>query len=422
MLDRNHEPGAKAAPGKKPSIAIVVQRYGSEIGGGAELFCQLTAERLRRYYDIEVLTTCAKDYTTWKNEYAAGLSEVNGISVRRFPTECERDVARMQSISDKIFWREHTDRDEMDFFRYQGPCTPGLLDYIRTERTAYDAFIFITYLYYPTVMGLPLVGPRAVFVPTAHDEAPLYLNYFDRVFQSTPHMVFLSEEERFLVGRRFALNSDAGPVIGVGIERRWSTPDETGWRVLKEQLGSSKVVTYVGRVDAGKGCDKLIDFFLRYPRARHPEGVKLLLLGRSVMDVPVHPDIIAPGFVSDYVKDQALAASCVSVAPSTTESLCMAALESWYLGCPVLANGDCDVLVGHCLRANGGLWYENEEEFDCALDRFLTNESMARTLGRQGQEYVQSRYRWSAIEKVWRDVLDPVIASSAVAGETTPSV
>jgi glycosyltransferase involved in cell wall biosynthesis len=397
----------------KPKVAIVVQRYGLEIGGGAELFCQLTAERLCKYYDIEILTTCAKDYRSWRNEYKPGLSQVNGIPVRRFATSGERAVEKMQEAERKIYWREHTGQDEMDFFRFQGPYAPDLLDYIQRYCGSYEAFVFITYLYYPTALGLSLVGPRAVFVPTAHDEAPLYLNHFDRLFHVTPHMVFLSEEERHLVRRRFALNSSIGAVIGVGIEQRWSDPDEAGWRALKEQLGDAKVVTYVGRVDAGKGCQNLVDFFLRYPRSRHKEGVKLLLLGRKAMELPDHPDIVASGFVSEYVKDRAVASSCVSVAPSTTESLCMAALESWYHGCPVLANGHCDVLVGHCLRSNGGLWYENYEEFSSALERFLTNERMARTLGRQGQQYVRSRYEWGAIEQAWRGVLDPVISLSS---------
>lgn len=65
-------------------VALVVQRYGLEVNGGAELLCRMIAERLASRHSVEVLTTCAVDYVTWKNEYAPGLAEVNGIPVRRF--------------------------------------------------------------------------------------------------------------------------------------------------------------------------------------------------------------------------------------------------------------------------------------------------------------------------------------------------
>ena len=128
------------------------------------------------------------------------------------------------------------------------------------------------------------------------------------------------------------------------------------------------------------------------------------------MNIPDHPDIIAPGFVSDYVKAKALSVSTVSVASSPFESLCMAALEAWYHGCPILVNGQCRVLVGHCQRSNGGLWYENYEEFEAALSRLLTDQNLRRALGSQGQQYVRENYSWTRIETVYRQVLDRVIA------------
>ena len=53
-------------------VAIVVQRYGAEINGGAELHARYVAERLARHVQVEVLTTCATDYVTWRNSLPAG--------------------------------------------------------------------------------------------------------------------------------------------------------------------------------------------------------------------------------------------------------------------------------------------------------------------------------------------------------------
>ena len=73
-------------------IAFIVQRYGTEILGGSEYHCRLVAERLTARHHVEVLTTCAREYTTWANEYPEGADRVRGVTVRRFATSRTRDL------------------------------------------------------------------------------------------------------------------------------------------------------------------------------------------------------------------------------------------------------------------------------------------------------------------------------------------
>ena len=89
-------------------IAFVVQRYGIEVNGGAELLCRTVAEHLSRYVSIEIITTCAIDYVTWNNEYPAGSSVLNNVKIHRFPVEFPRDITKFNNFSDFIFKHDHT--------------------------------------------------------------------------------------------------------------------------------------------------------------------------------------------------------------------------------------------------------------------------------------------------------------------------
>jgi glycosyltransferase involved in cell wall biosynthesis len=123
------------------------------------------------------------------------------------------------------------------------------------------------------------------------------------------------------------------------------------------------------------------------------------------MDIPQHPDIIALGFVDEQTKWDALAACDLLVMPSPYESLSMVLLEAWMAGKPVLVNGRCEVLVGQCRRANGGLWYENFGEFTLGLAALL-KDSISSVLGRQGQRFVKEHYTWPVIERAYLDAVD----------------
>src|SRR5205085_10557404 len=72
-------------------IAVVVQRYGQSVSGGAELHARYIAEHLARHGEVEVWTTCATDYVTWRNDLNTGVEQVNGVPVRRFRVARERD-------------------------------------------------------------------------------------------------------------------------------------------------------------------------------------------------------------------------------------------------------------------------------------------------------------------------------------------
>ena len=119
-------------------IGIVVQRYGAEVLGGSEQLCRLVAERLAAQHDVDVLTTCARDYVTWKNEYPEGADRTRGVTVRRFANARTRDLEAFNKYSDWIYNNPHTRRDEMEWLEQQGPWCPSLIEYLRRNQQQYE--------------------------------------------------------------------------------------------------------------------------------------------------------------------------------------------------------------------------------------------------------------------------------------------
>ena len=114
-------------------LGIVVQRYGADLNGGAELHARYDAERLARHGDVEVLTTCARDYITWRNEFPAGIEHVNGVSVHRFPVQRERDPDDFGRRSEHVFRKTHSLADELGWLTSEGPTCPALVKHLRSH-------------------------------------------------------------------------------------------------------------------------------------------------------------------------------------------------------------------------------------------------------------------------------------------------
>ena len=381
-------------------LGVVVQRYGADISGGAELHARYVAERLARHVDLRVLTTCARDYVTWRNELPPGADTVNGVTVERFPVARERDAADFGRRSTQVFTRHHSLHDEIEWLRSEGPTSPALIDRVAATPDEFDYVLVFTARYYHAYHTARALPGRAVLVPTAERDPALGLGLFTPIFRGVRAIMYNSHEERSLIQAVSANEHVPGVVVGVGSDLpRVAEPARA-----RQTFGLEEpYVIYVGRIDVNKGCAELFDFFVRYIDG-HPRPPSLVLIGTPVLDIPIHPRIRHLGFVNDQDKFDAMAGAAALVMPSYYESLSMVALEAWGLGIPVIANARCDVLLGQCLRSNAGLYYANESEFTAVLDRILDDRDLARTLGRNGRDYFEHHYGWPVIEKKYLDM------------------
>jgi len=383
-------------------VAVVVQRYGADINGGAEQHARYIAEHLGRHVQVEVLTTCARDYITWRNELPEGPETVNGITVRRFPVSRERDPIEFARWSDRVFDETHSLRDELAWLDAEGPTSPALVRYIVASEASYDFFIFFSFRYYHSFHGARAVAAKAILVPTAERDGALGLSLFHPVFRGIRALMYNSYEERALIQGVSQNHAVPGVVVGVGSD----IPERSHAEWFRQKFGlRDRFAIYIGRIDENKGCRELFEFFEHYS-ASFPEGLHLVLIGNPVIPIPDHPRVHHLGFVEDQDKFDALAAAELLLMPSYLESLSMVALEAWALGKPVIANAKCDVLQGQCLRSNAGLFYENYQEFAETLRAIDANPGLRGALGRNGRRFFERHYAWPVIEQKYLDMLE----------------
>ena len=206
-------------------LAFVVQRYGPDIVGGSEALVSHSGRiAVCLHKPVEVLTSCARDYMTWRNEHKPGDYTLNGVRIRRFPVDFERDHRFDEAMSTILggmplgAYHQHralmraligrsSAEQQLACLKLEGPYSTPLLNYLETHHEDYSRIVFFTYLYPTTYFGSQRVpASKMVLIPTAHDEAPIFFPIFRQMFERFPAFIFLSPEERAFVERTFAVH------------------------------------------------------------------------------------------------------------------------------------------------------------------------------------------------------------------------
>lgn len=409
-------------------IAIVVQRYGKEVNGGAELHARLLAERLKERYEVAVVTSCSLDYHKWDNYYPSGEEMIDGVRVLRFINENEdqRGTRRLfryirgnqKYYNEKYKWsnifilsfrrfryRKRKNHEQIfDFWiEKHGPVSGKMMSYIEQEKNKYKAFIFFSYLFYPTYFGLQKAAEKSIFIPTAHDEPLFYFSGFGKMFSLPRFIMYNTESEKLLVETTYPdtrrIKSD---IAGVGFDRPIFDQE-------KEWVIKSTYFVYIGRIDVNKGCKELIDYFSKMNKP----GVKLVMIGKNHLKTTVKNDnIIFTGFIDEKEKLSYLQHCEALIIPSRYESLSMVTLEAMSAGKPVLANGHCDVLRSHIEQSEAGFVYYNKKDFIVQINKILSlSDQDKQDIAQNGRFYVQRNFQWENIMRKFDAAIDYVSAT-----------
>lgn len=386
-------------------IAIVNQRYGAEVNGGSEHYTMQIAKQLSKEYNVEIITTTALSHINWENYYQPGIKYTDGITIRRFQVKKKRNVWILR-ILNRLFkvCPVFSGIFGEIWIKAQGPFAPEAITYLEENVNQYKAILFVTYLYYLTAIGLPKVAEKAILIPTAHDEIPIYYKIYNKVFKSPKAILYLTEEEKKFTENLFQIQNKINEIVGTGIEiPKFEKSDS----ILKEYGIDTRFVVYIGRVDKAKGCNILIKNFIEYQR-KYNKVLKLILIGKVSLEIPKHQDIITLGFVNEDIKYSILSKAKLLILPSQYESLSLSVLESMALGVPVLVNGKSEVLKAHCIKSKAGLYYTNEIEFEKQLSRILDEDILYNELKENTKIYVRKNYNWENTILKYKKIIEKI--------------
>ncbi|MCA1841863.1 MAG: glycosyltransferase family 4 protein [Actinobacteria bacterium] len=383
----------------KGRIAFVPPRYGDDVVGGAETVLRQAGERLAgRGWEVEILTTCARDHYSWANAYPAGSSRQGDLTVRRFPIVHAHDPVRWDGLERRIRIGGGLSADEQFEWMNGRFRVPGLFHHLVGHAHTYRAIVFSPYLFWTTVVGATVAPERTVLIPCLHDENYAYLSMFQPLLGGSAQVWFMSEPEHQLAHR-------IGPVApqhfvtgeGVLIPDRY---DPEGFRA---RHGLERpYVLFAGRREDGKGWN---DLLRGYSRAVVRLGADVDLVSFGVSPAGVAPPklpaevasrVIDLGFLPQEEVGDAYAAAAAYVQPSLYESFSRTIMESWLAHTPVIANSACEVVRWHCERSGGGLLYSDEYELAQYLALVAGEPAKLAHLADAGRRYVLENYSWDA--------------------------
>ncbi|CAN5501296.1 glycosyltransferase family 4 protein [soil metagenome] len=380
-------------------LAVVPPRYGPDVLGGAEVvLAELGRGLAERGWDVEVLTTCARDHFTWENAYPPGTTQEGGLTVRRFPAVVSTARAERAQLEARILAGDRLSLHEQQRWVNDDLRAPALFHHLLAEATGYRALVFAPYLFWTTFACGQVAPERTVLMPCLHDEPQAALELFRPLFAGAAGAWFLSEPEQALAAE-LGLMPRRHRVIGSGITAPASY-DPEGFR--KRHGIEGRFVYYGGRREGGKGWERLLDGFARaVGRADLPFSLVTTGTGPVTPPGELSGRVIDLGFVDDAERNDAMAAADAYLQPSRHESFSRPLLEAWLAGTPVIGNAASEVVRWHCERSGAGLLYDDDAELEQCLRFVAEAPAAAATLAAGGRSYVLDSYRWP-------DVLDRV--------------
>ena len=386
-------------------IAFVCPRFadGATAGGAETLLRNLASHAARAGRQITFLTTCARNHFTWANEVSPGARRIDGLDVRFFPVDEDRDVTSFLRVQSSICARRTVSPEEEMLWLKNSVNSRTLCEHLQTQEGEYDRIVMGPYLFGLIYFAARIHPARTLLVPCLHDEPFAALRAMHELFTGVGGFMFNSEPERDLAHRLYGIDLRHAAVVGMGLDPFAADPAACP----RAQALKQPYLVYSGRREPLKGTPLLLDYMQAF-RSRTGRDLKLVFTGSGPLNVPpdLAPHVLDLGFVSEAEKHAAMAGALAFCHPSVNESFSIVILEAWLAGTAVLVHAGSEVTRYHCRQCNGGLWFRNYPEFEQELLLLLDQPQLRAQLAANGNAYVHREYSWSVIERKLFAALD----------------
>jgi glycosyltransferase involved in cell wall biosynthesis len=389
----------------------VTQRYPPAIGGAEKYVADLSEELAKRGHGVDVFTTRALDFHTWRNELPPSDC-LDGVRVHRFRSMQRRDwVWRILHYGLRNYWRTRARRYEPFIFFGGGPLSPGMFWSLLAQGRRYDLIHLSCLVYSHVAYGYwaaRWLDIPVVITPHLHaeQESTYNIGYQRDALLGSDHVLAVTSAERELL-LDLGLDPWRVSVSGNGLrpevyERALALETTTARR----QLGLDPdgfVILFLGRKSDYKGLDRVVDAFAGL-RSQKPD-TQLLAIGP---ETDYSRDLWARyqgleglhvrGAVAEEDKLAALRACNCLALPSIGEAFGIVYLEAWIMGKPVI--GARTRAVASVIRhGDDGLLVTPGDAADLAasLWQLAADPDLAQNMGARGREKVLRRYTVSCI-------------------------
>ncbi len=405
---------------------------------GSERYEYLLARKLAALgVEIELLTTTTREFVpggpfvlNWPHQQAEGITEIEGIRVRRFraagvlPTRLKHLISRRmldrwgreeqrygamaqgsRNLIDYYYRRARERPRIYDLVTLgRGPFSHGLISYAVRNIRRFDAVQvgFVPFALTWQIVALARLFRKPSVVLALFHPDDIY-HHFRSIYWSFSAADAVLAQTAFSAAllRRFCPRSN--PIdLGAGVDlEAFSDARVSGERFrAKYGMGRKKIVLFVGRKEALKRYDLAVEAIHRLNR----EDVHLVMIGRDIDRVPVSgPQVTYLGEVSPEDLGDAYDACDIFLLPSQAESFGMVFLEAWTRRKPVIGNARCGPVAALIEDGKDGVLCRGAGEIAAAAARLIADPELARALGENGYRKVTSRYTWSVLA---RRVLD----------------
>ena len=308
-----------------------------QYGGTPRSAFELARGLVQRGHSVQVLTTDSGGKTRLGETAHNHSRSVEGIQVHYYP-----NISNSLAYHHRLFWSP-------EFFRQiQERLTEADVLHMHELRSATSIFACraalrsrVPYVISPHG-GLRRLGkrlPKLVFD----------VLWGKRILTKAEALIALSPVEEH-DAQAFGVQTHRIQRLpnAVNIQEYRDLPPREGFR-SRWQIGSSKIVLFLGRLHWIKGADVLVRAFQK-AHARQPD-IHLVIAGpddgqephlrRLVHAMRIKEAVTFTGFLNETEKREALTGSDVVVLPSRSEAFALSAIESLLCGTPVIMSSAC---------------------------------------------------------------------------------